>query len=161
MFKLCTPSHSSSVDGPRTYLPRAIYLFQQVLGIINLFVTIAVIVTIIIIIVVIVNTSLRTRHGEERPLPAGGMIRLETLIELKFIDSSFSSSNFSNRASRAYPLIGIRQSIPYRANRGKSSHSSRLYLSLLTVSSLPPKHPEIFVKSWKQTYIESDSGRAA
>ena len=39
----------------------------------------------------------------------GGMIRMETLIELKFINSSFSSSNFSVRAVRAYPLIEIRR----------------------------------------------------
>ena len=31
----------------------------------------------------------------------GGMIRLETLIELKSLNSSFSSSNFSTRAFRA------------------------------------------------------------
>ena len=35
------------------------------------------------------------------------MFRLETLIELKFLNSSFSSSNVSIRAFRAYPLIEI------------------------------------------------------
>ena len=30
MFKLCTPSQVSMEDGPRTYLPRAIYLFQNI-----------------------------------------------------------------------------------------------------------------------------------
>ena len=52
-----------------------------------------------------------------------GMIRLETLIELKLIDSSCSSSNFSIRAFRAYPLVGIKQIVPCRAIRGKSSDS--------------------------------------
>ena len=36
-------------------------------------------------------------------------MRLETLVELKLLDSSFSSSNFSSRVARAYPLIEIRQ----------------------------------------------------
>ena len=31
-----------------------------------------------------------------------------TLIELKFLDSSFSSSNLSIRAFRTYPLVEIR-----------------------------------------------------
>ena len=43
----------------------------------------------------------------------GGMIRLETLIELKFLNSSFSNSTLSVRAFRAYPLIEIRQAILY------------------------------------------------
>ena len=52
-------------------------------------------------------------HGSE-----GGMIRLETLIEVKFLHSSFSSSNFSIRAFRAYPLVEIRQTVPRRAILG-------------------------------------------
>ena len=44
--------------------------------------------------------------------PEGGMIRLE------FLNSSFSSSNFSIRAFRAYPLIEVRQTVPCRAIRG-------------------------------------------
>ena len=50
----------------------------------------------------------------------GGMIRFETLIELKCLNSSFSNSNFSIRAFRAYPLIETRQMVPCRAIRGNS-----------------------------------------
>ena len=46
------------------------------------------------------------------------MIRLETLVELKFIHLSFSSSNLSNRAVRADPRIETRQTVPRRAIRG-------------------------------------------
>ena len=46
--------------------------------------------------------------GRARQGPEGGMIRLETLIELKF-----ASLNF-----RAYYLIEIRQAVPCRAIRG-------------------------------------------
>ena len=62
-------------------------------------------------------------------LSEGGMIRLETLIELRFLNSSFSSSNFSIRAFRACPLFEIRQTFPCRAIRGKSSDSRQQYLS--------------------------------
>ena len=37
--------------------------------------------------------------------PGGGMVQLEALIELKFVNSSFSSSKFSIQACRAYPLV--------------------------------------------------------
>ena len=57
------------------------------------------------------------------------MIRLETLAELEFINSSFSSSNLSIRAFRAYPLIELRQTVPRRAIRGKSSDSRQRYLT--------------------------------
>ena len=50
----------------------------------------------------------------------GGVKRLETLIDLKFLNSSFSNSNFSIRAFRAYPLIEIRQTVPCRAIRGSN-----------------------------------------
>ena len=43
------------------------------------------------------------------PPSEGGMTRLETLLELKIIDSSFSSSSLSIRAFRAYPLVETRQ----------------------------------------------------
>ena len=36
-------------------------------------------------------------------------IRLESLVELEFINSSFSISNSSIRAFRAYPLVEVRQ----------------------------------------------------
>ena len=39
-------------------------------------------------------------------------------VELEFLSSSFSSSNFSIRAFRAYPLVEIRQTVPCRAIRG-------------------------------------------
>ena len=48
----------------------------------------------------------------------GGMKRLENLIELQFLNSNFSSSNFSIQAFRACPLIEIRQAAPCRAIRG-------------------------------------------
>ena len=50
----------------------------------------------------------------------GGTLRLETLIELKLFNSSFSSSNCLVRVVRACPLIEIRQTVPCRANRGNS-----------------------------------------
>ena len=59
----------------------------------------------------------------------GGMLRLETLIELKFVDSIFSSSNLWIRVFRACPLVDIRQTVPCRAMRDKSSDLSRQYLS--------------------------------
>ena len=61
----------------------------------------------------------------------GRTIRLETLIELKFLDSSFSSSNSSIRLVRAYPLIDIRQSAPGRAIRADS---------ISVNSTLPPSY---------------------
>ena len=66
------------------------------------------------------------------------MIRLETLIELKFLDSSFSSSNLSIRAFRAQTsqfelfefilFLKLDRPAPRRAIRGKSSDSRRQYL---------------------------------
>ena len=49
-----------------------------------------------------------------------GVTRLGTLIELKFIGLSFSSSNLSIRYVRAYYLVEIRQTVPCRAIRGNS-----------------------------------------
>ena len=51
----------------------------------------------------------------------------EILIELKSLNPSFSSSNLSIRAFRAYPHSEIRQTVPCRAIRGNSSDSSRRY----------------------------------
>ena len=48
---------------------------------------------------------------------------MEALIELKFLNSSLSSSSIvflSSRAFRAYPLIEIRQTVPCRAIRGNN-----------------------------------------
>ena len=58
--------------------------------------------------------------GFDVPLSEGGM--------LKFIDSSFSSANFSNLFVRAYPLVEIRQVAPCRAMQGEST----------SVNSTPP-----------------------
>ena len=58
-----------------------------------------------------------------------GTMQLEVLVELKFLDSSFSSSPFSIRAFRASPLNEIRQIVPCRAVRGSSISVS---------STLPP-----------------------
>ena len=74
---------------------------------------------------------------------AGGTIRLEPLIELKSLNSSLSSSNFSIRAFRAYPLIEIRQTAPCRAIRGKSSDSRQQYLSQQYPPPLLKMLPEI------------------
>ena len=69
----------------------------------------------------------------------GGTIRLQTVDDLKSLNSSFSSSNSYIRAFRAqlfefvvvraYPLIEIRQTVPLRAIRGESSDSRQQYLS--------------------------------
>ena len=72
---------------------------------------------VIIILLIITNMSLATRQQD---FSEGGMIRLEALIELKFLDSRCSSSTLSIRAVRAYPLIEIRQAAPCRAIRGNS-----------------------------------------
>ena len=50
------------------------------------------------------------------------------LFELKCLNSSFSSSNFSIRVFRAYPLIELRRTAPCRAIRGSS----------ILVNSTPP-----------------------
>ena len=49
----------------------------------------------------------RCRGATLDRISEGRMIRLETLIELEFLSSSFSSSSFSIRAFRAYPLSEI------------------------------------------------------
>ena len=66
------------------------------------------------------------------------VIWLETLIELKLFNSSFSSSKYWIQAFRAYPLSEIRQTVPCRAIRGSSIsvsssllHSSGVLLALL------------------------------
>jgi hypothetical protein len=41
------------------------------------------------------------------------MMQLETFIELKFVNSSFPSSNLSVRAFRACPLIESKQTSPF------------------------------------------------
>ena len=74
-------------------------------------------------------------------LRKGGMTRLETLIELKFLHSSFSSSNLSIRAFRAYPLAESRQTVPCSAIRGKSSDSRQPYLS-------QEYHPTLLILGW-------------
>ena len=70
------------------------------------------------------------RWGKSKiPILEGGMIRLETIVELKFLNSSFSSSNCSIHVVRGYPLLEIRLTVPCRAIRGKSSDSRQQYLS--------------------------------
>ena len=66
--------------------------------------------------------------------PEGGMTQLETLIELRFLNSSFLSSNFSVRAFRACPPVKIiKKTVPCRAIRGNSI-SVNSTLSPLSVS---------------------------
>ena len=74
----------------------------------------------------------------------GGMIRLETLIELKFLNSSFSSSSFSIRTFRACPLVEIIETVPCRVIRGESSDSRQQHLSQrypppLVFTGAPPR----------------------
>ena len=57
------------------------------------------------------------------------IVQLGTLIGLKFLNSSFSSSDVSIRAFRTCPLAEIRQRAPCRAIRGKSSDSRQQHLS--------------------------------
>ena len=52
------------------------------------------------------------------------MIRLETLIELNFLNSSHSSSNCSIRFVRAYPLVEIRQTAPVEQFEATLSQST-------------------------------------
>ena len=85
-----------------------------------------------LIIIIIISSSSSRRWRRRRRLrmsSEAGMVLLETLIELKLINSSFSSSNFSIRAFRDCPLIEIRQAVPCRAIRGKSSNSRQQYPS--------------------------------
>ena len=75
------------------------------------------------------KATVGARCGHGALSSEGGMMRLETLIELKFLNSSFSSPNVSFRAFRACPLIETRQIVPCRAIRGKSSDSRQQYRS--------------------------------
>ena len=74
------------------------------------------------------GTRYRVRRIQRVCNSEGGMIWLEALIELKFINSIRSSSNLSIRAFRSYPLIEIRQAVLCRAIRGDS----------ISVNSKPP-----------------------
>ena len=87
------------------------------------------------------------------------MIQLEALIELKLPNSSFSSSNFSIRAFPAYPLIEIKETVPCRTIRGKSSGSRQQYLSqqcppplLSKASTVSPRvRPPPRRRSWRRS----------
>ena len=59
----------------------------------------------------------------------GLFIRLETLLELKLINWTCSSLDFSILVFRAYPLVEITQAAHCRAIRGKSSDWRQQYLS--------------------------------
>ena len=65
-----------------------------------------------------VSRSHGSRESNARQLIGRGMIRLATLIELKF----------SIRVLRAYPLIEVRQTVPCRAIRGNSISINSNYL---------------------------------
>ena len=66
----------------------------------------------------------------------GDRYGFRTLIELEYLNSSFSGSSFSIRAFRPYPLIEIIQTAPRRAIPGKLSDSRQQYLS----HQYPPPH---------------------
>ena len=65
------------------------------------------------------RTSPATRRSSE-----GGTTRLETLIELEFLDSSFSSSNCSIRAFRPYPLAELDKRFPVERFEAAVSRSA-------------------------------------
>ena len=71
------------------------------------------------------------------------MTRSETLIDVKFLNSSFSSSFFLIQAFRACPLGEIRQTVPCRAVRGKSSDSRQQFLSQ-QYPPPPPRYIKLF-----------------
>ena len=78
--------------------------------------------------------GLRRRPHQARLQPGSEgamMIWSETLIALKFLNSSCSSSNCAIRAFRACRLIGIRQTVLCRAIRGDS---------ISVNSALPPSY---------------------
>ena len=56
--------------------------------------------------------------------------KVGTLTERKFLNSSFSSSDFSIRAFRAYPLVEIRQAIPERPV-GHAGPALHLFLDIV------------------------------
>ena len=78
----------------------------------------------------------------------GGMMRLETLIELKCLNSSFSSSDLFIRAFRAYPLIEPRQTAPGRAVRGDSISVSSTLPPPLYQGSRPRGGPRIIPRNY-------------
>ena len=81
--------------------------------------------------------SIRTRRLT-KDNSEGRVIQLKkTLIELNFVNSTFSSLNLSIRVVRACPLIETRQTAPCRAIRGNSSDSRQGHLG--------PQHPPPFV----------------
>ena len=88
-----------------------------------------------------------------------GMIRLETLIELKVLNSSRSGSNFSIRVVRACPLAETRQTAPYRAIRGNNISVSSIYIYMyiyiyayiyiyISVPSPPLHHRNSIASRW-------------
>ena len=84
------------------------------------------------------------RHPPGPGRGGGGAIRLEALVELKSLNSSFGSSNFSIRAFRACPLVELRQTVPFRAIRGMSSDSRQQYLGQ---QYHPPPSYQVSVRS--------------
>ena len=68
-----------------------------------------------------------------------------TLIELKFLSSSFSCSNCSIRVVRAYPLIEIRQTVPCRASRAIRGSSISVDSTLPPLRSGVPKNETEFL----------------
>ena len=80
------------------------------------------------------------------------MKRFETLIELKFFNSSFPSSTFSIRAFRAYPFVlNLDNQLP--VERFEASRAIRG--SSISVSSTLPPHRCIYVSMYLMcpTYV--------
>ena len=76
---------------------------------------IIIIIDIIIIIIIIIIRELVSEHQSE-----GGMMQLETLLELKLFNSSFSNSTLSIRVVRAFLLLKLNKNNLYRAIRADS-----------------------------------------
>ena len=62
------------------------------------------------------------------------MIRLETLIELRFLHSSLSRSNLSNRVVRACPLIEARQTVAEQFEASRAIRGS----TISVIGTVPP-----------------------
>ena len=83
--------------------------------IITITIIIIIIIDIIIIIIIIIIRELVSEHQSE-----GGMMQLETLLELKLFNSSFSNSTLSIRVVRAFLLLKLNKNNLYRAIRADS-----------------------------------------
>ena len=73
----------------------------------------------------------------------GGMIRLKPSSSSNFSIRAFRAQICQFKFFRAYPLTEIRQAVPCRAIRGKTSESRQQYLSQQYPPSLLSFHTEV------------------